>query len=59
QLKNSAICGLAHFTPQERIGLIKALIKRSSREAEEDLILDILHNIPEGRRGRRSQGRHR
>ena len=48
QLKNSAICGLAHFTPQERIGLIKALIKRSSREAEEDLILDILHNIPEG-----------
>ncbi|MEB3035807.1 hypothetical protein [Capnocytophaga ochracea] len=48
QLKNSAICGLAHFTPQERIGLIKALVKRSSREAEEDLILDILHNIPEG-----------
>ena len=49
RLKNGAICELTNFSVQQRIDLIKALIKRGvhTDEDEEDLILDILHNLPQ------------
>jgi len=49
-LKNRAICELTYLNHNTRISLIKALLKRGWRtdENEEDLILDLIHNIPTG-----------